>query len=308
MKKKEIRSAALDIIFSVIIYDLFLDKLAMWAVNNETIRRYFPSRTYPGMSHWAVDLVFPAAAFVVLILYIKLLADAELKDYYLSGPPKFRWFIFGLLSAAIYAGVVLLVLPGEWSVHIGESLLSSFLSAVWVGARRYLSYGWYFSVIVAAGMFYGALRRRMSRLPALIGVWVLATVLSCDKLESILDIAEWVFTGIWVAALGMIAEYTRSVWSAVLYDAPIHILMSLNSVFKFVYSYTPPHSDDLKILFFHQAASPNRALNRLVIGLNTVDSIPMAIIHLLLIAYLYAKIRKREANPVIENNSGDSSR
>ena len=93
----------------------------------------------------------------------------------------------------------------------------------------------------------------------------------------------------------MIAEYTGSVWSAVLYDAALEILLCGRTLFSFVCSYTPPHPYDVNILFYHQAANPNRALNRLVIGTVVIDSVPIAIIHLLLIAYLYAKIRKREA-------------
>ncbi len=66
--KKKFGAAALDILFSSVVYILFMDKLTIWAVNNEMIRRYFPSTTFPGGAHWAVPLPIHAAAFVVLIL------------------------------------------------------------------------------------------------------------------------------------------------------------------------------------------------------------------------------------------------
>lgn len=293
--RKKFGAAALDIVFGLVVGYLFLDKITGWALNNAFLQSRF--------SDLVLCLVPEAIAFAVLILYIRLLAEAELKDYYLGGAPKLRWFIVGILSAAIYAGVVLLVLPGDWTVHAGESLVSSVLSAVWRNVKIYLINGAGLPAVIYAGISYGALRRRMSLPAALIGVWALAAVLEHAGFDSAFDIAMWAFLGIWAAALSMIAEYTGSVWSAVLYDAALEILLRGRTLFSFVCSYTPPHPYDVNILFYHQAANPNRALNRLMIGMIVIDSVPIAIIHLLLIAYLYAKIRKREAGSMTGQKS-----
>ena len=131
--RKKFGAAALDIVFGLVVVYLFLDKITGWALNNAFLRSRF--------SDLVLCLVPEAIAMAVLILYIRLLAEAELKDYYLGGAPKLRWFIVGILSAALYAGVVLLVLPGDWTVHAGESLVSSVLSAVWRNVKIYLING-----------------------------------------------------------------------------------------------------------------------------------------------------------------------
>jgi hypothetical protein len=176
--KKKFGAAALDIVFGLVVGYLFLDKITGWALNNAFLQSRF--------SDLVLCLVPEAIAIAVLILYIRLLAEAELKDYYLGGAPKLRWFIVGILSAALYAGVVLLVLPGDWTVHAGESLVSSVLSAVWRNVKIYLINGAGLPAVIYAGISYGALRRRMSLPAALIGVWALAAVLEHAGFDSAL--------------------------------------------------------------------------------------------------------------------------
>ncbi len=298
MKKEGIRYAALDIIFSMVIYYLFTFKLTDWALNNAFLASRF--------SFSVLCLVPQVAAITVLILYIKLLAGAELKDYYLSVFPKFRWILAGILSAALYAVIVLLILPGEWTVRIGEPAVLSVLAAGWRSVRAYLLYAHYFIPLIF-GIFFAALRRRTSLPAALFGVWVVVTLTDYDRIDSITDIAGMINSGILAAAVGLIAEYTGSVWSGVFYDAAHEILFD-QYLIHIMPGFLHPHPDHDNILLMHVARNRDWIPNVLVIGHEVDDSVTMAIINLLLIAYLYAKIRKREANPVIENNSGDSSR
>ena len=299
MKREGIRYAALDILFSSVVYILFMDKLTLWAVNNETIRRYFPSTTYPGGAHWAVPLPIHAAAFVVLILYIKLLAEAELKDYYLSGPPKLRWILVGLLSVVFYTTTVQLILPGKWIVQIGEPPLSSVLAAVRKSVITYLTNAQYFPVLLMGGVFYGALRRRMSLKSALFAVGGIIAVLSYNGITSAADVTYMLFCGIQGAAFGLIAEYTGSVWSALLMDFPFVILME-HQVINLFQGYAHWSPMDAGVLLIHQPNNPDRLLNELMIGTSAYDhacTVPMAIFYLLVIAYLFAKIRKRSGSP-----------
>jgi hypothetical protein len=97
------------------------------------------------------------------------------------------------------------------------------------------------------------------------------------------------------------------VWSAVFYDAAHEILFD-QYLIHIMPGFLHPHPDHDNILLMHVARNRDWIPNVLVIGHEVDDSVTMAVINLLLIAYLYAKIRKREANPVIENNGEDSSR
>ena len=79
-------------------------------------------------------------------------------------------------------------------------------------------------------------------------------------------------------------------------DFSFGILMDYD-VFRFFHGFHVPHPDDIKILFIHQADNTNELLNRLFFGHagpEHAHSLPMAVLYLLLIAYLYAKIRKKE--------------
>ena len=91
--RKKFGAAALDIVFGLVVVYLFLDKITGWALNNAFLRSRF--------SDLVLCLVPEAIAFAVLILYIRLLAEAERKDHSLGGAPKLRWFIFGIRSAAL---------------------------------------------------------------------------------------------------------------------------------------------------------------------------------------------------------------
>ncbi len=293
MKKEGIRYAALDIIFSTVVYYQFCFKLTDWALNNAFLASRF--------SFSALCLVPQMAAITVLILYIKLLAGAELKDYYLSVVPKFRWILAGILSAALYAVIVLLILPGEWTVRIGKPAVLSVLAAGWRSARAYLLYAHYF-IPLLFGIFFAALKRRTSLSATILGVWVVVTLTSYDRIDSITDIAGMINRGIQAAAVGLIAEYTGSVWSAVLYDAAHKILFD-QYLIHIMPGFLHPHPDHDNILLMHVARNRDWVSNVLVIGHDVDDSVTMAVIHLLLIAYLYAKIRKREAGPMTGQKS-----
>ena len=291
--KKELRFAGLDILFSMIIYTLFMDKFTGWILNNERIQNFFSPLESLSLATLCMTLPMQAAAFFVLILYIKLLAEAEPKDYYLSGFPKLRWFLAGILSAALYAVIALLILPGEWTVRIGKPAVLSVLAAVWRSVRIYLMNAHYF-IPLLFGIFFAALKRRTNLPAALFGVWVIVTLLSYGRIDSITDIAEMINNGILAATVGLIAEYTGSVWSAVLYHAAHQILLN-QYLIHIMPGFLHPHPDYDNILFMHVARNRDWVPNLLVINNDPDNSVTMAVIHLLLIAYLYAKIRKREA-------------
>ncbi len=304
--KRKLGAAALDILFSMVVYILFMDKFTGWLLNNESIRNHF--LLLQPIYGLCMSLLMQAAAFFVLILYIKLLAEAEPKDYYLKGLPKFRWILIGILSVAVYMAIALLLLPGEWIVQIKEPAVLSVLTAVWESARTHLINARYFLVILTGGMFFGALRRRMTLPAALLAVAGVVAALSFDRIDAITCITYMVFCGIQAAAFSMIAEYTGSVWSAVLFDFSFEILMdeALVNLFHGYHVWIPM---DSRVLLIHQANNPNRLLNELIIGTGAYDharTLPMAIFYLLVIACLYAKIRKREAASTTEQNSAAS--
>lgn len=280
----------------MVVYVLFMDEFTGWLLNNEHIRNLFPSLRSVA-APLCLTLPLQAAAIFVLVLYIRLLAEAEPKDYYLSGLPKFRWIPAGILAAALYAAIVLVVLPGKWTIRIGEPAVLSVLTAVWRSAAWYLTNAHYFLVLLFGGMFFGSLRRRMSLPASFLVVGGVAAVLSFNRIDSVTDVTRMVFWGIQAAAFSLIAEYTGSVWSAVLFDFSFNILMD-GYVVRLLHGYYVPNPDDVNILFVHVADNANRTINELVIGMGVGDhahSAPMAMIYLLLMAYLYAIIRKREA-------------
>jgi hypothetical protein len=82
-------------------------------------------------------------------------------------------------------------------------------------------------------------------------------------------------------------------------DFPFVILMD-QQVINLFHGYHHWSPMDARVLLIHQPNNPDRLLNELMIGTSAYDhtcTVPMAIFYLLVIAYLYAKIRKREATP-----------
>lgn len=288
--KKKLMSAALDIVFSTVVYFLFLNKLLLWASNNAYLRTHFPA-----LFSWGVTILMQAAALAAYFLYIRFLADASPKDYFLAGVPKLRFFLFGILAAILYAFVALLLLPGKWTVQIGEPALLSVLSAVWRSAKSYVFNGQFFYPVLFGGMYFGALVRRKVKLStALLVVGILVAVLSYEGIQSVTDVTHLLFWGVQAAAFGMIALYTKSVWSAVLFDLPFRIMMD-HYVFQLFPGYRVPHPDDANILFFHQANNTNVFANHLIIGRYGMEhaiTVLMALFYLALIVCLYIKIKK----------------
>ena len=289
--KKNLLSAAIDIVFSTVVYLFFYHKLEGWAL------QLFWTDS-PIVPIWIVSLVIQAAAFVIYILYIKFLTEGRLSDYYLAGIPKLRFFWIGILSAVFYAAIVLLLFPGKWTVHIGEPALHSVASAVFKSIKRYIKNAEYFSVVLFGGMCFGALMRRKVKLSmALLIVGILAMALSYDGIDSVASVTHLLFSGIQIAAFCMVARYTGSVWSAVLLDLPFSFLMNYY-IFRFFHGFHVPHPDDINILFSHQADNTNELLNCLFFGYggsSHAHSVPMALFYLLLIICLYTKLRKKEA-------------
>lgn len=288
--KKSLLSAAVDIVFSMVVYIFFYHKLEGWA-----LQLFWTD--LPKVPTWIVALVIQAAAFVIYILYIKFLTEARLSDYYLSGIPKLRFLGIGILSAVLYAAIVLLLFPGKWTVQIGEPALSSVVSAVFRSIQRYIVNAECLYVVLFGGMCFGALTRRRVKLwTALLIVGILSVVLQYDGIDSAASVTHLLFCGIQAAAFCMAARYTGSVWSAVLMDLLFSILMNYK-IFYFFHGFHVPHPEDSSILIFHQADNTNELINRLFFGhggANHAYSIPMAIFYLLLIVFLYTKLRKKE--------------
>lgn len=288
--KKSLLSAAVDIVFSMVVYIFFYNKLEGWA-----LQLFWTD--LPKVPTWIVALVIQAAAFVIYILYIKFLTEARLSDYYLSGIPKLRFLGIGILSAVLYAAIVLLLLPGKWTVQIGEPALASVVSAVFRSIQRYIVNAEYLDVVLFGGMCFGALTRRKVKLwTALLIVGILSVVLNYDGIDSAASVTHLLFSGIQIAAFCMVARYTGSVWSAVLMDLPFSILMNYK-IFYFFHGFHVPHPEDSSILIFHQADNTNELINRLFLGHGGAIhaySVPMALFYLLLIIFLYTKLRKKE--------------
>lgn len=139
----------------------------------------------------------------------------------------------------------------------------------------------------------------MSLKSALFAVGGIIAVLSYNGITSAADVTYMLFCGIQGAAFGLIAEYTGSVWSALLMDFPFVILME-HQVINLFHGYAHWSPLDAGVLLIHQPNNPDRLLNELMIGTGAYDhacTVPMAIFYLLVIAYLYAKIRKRSGSP-----------
>ncbi len=77
---KELRSAALDILFSMVVYILFMDKITGWILNNERIRNMFPPLQSVA-APLCVTLPIQAAAFSLIAEYTGSAWSAVLFDF-----------------------------------------------------------------------------------------------------------------------------------------------------------------------------------------------------------------------------------